>query len=306
MKISIICPLYNAENYIVDLHNKILSQENVEGTEVEILYVLTRCKDKTEEILKSMDLNYNIIEPKDFSHSKTRETMAFKSTGDIIVFISQDVMMKNNLWLKNLVQPIIDGECEASFSRQLCTNKTIEKYIREKNYPEESRVVSKNDIYNYGLLTFFYSDASSAVRSDIYKNLNGYDNKKLLINEDMYFAEKLIQAGYRIKYCADSEVYHSHVFTLKALYERYFDTGVFFRQNPQFLDYKGNKSGKDLAIYVLKRSLEDKNLKVTLNILPNFGARFIGSFLGKKYERLPKNFVIASSMSKKVYNNSEK
>ncbi len=32
-------------------------------------------------------------------------------------------------------------------------------------------------------------------------------------NEDMYFAYKLINAGYRIKYFADSEVYNSHDFT---------------------------------------------------------------------------------------------
>ena len=67
-------------------------------------------------------------------------------------------------------------------------------------------MVSKKDINKYGLLTFFYSDASSAVKTSVYKELNGYDNKRLLINEDMYFAEKLIQAGYRIKYCSDSEV----------------------------------------------------------------------------------------------------
>lgn len=304
MKISIICPLYNAENYIVELHKKLLEQETIDGVDVEISYVLTKCKDRTEDILKEMNVGYTLIEPKDFSHSKTREMMAYKSTGDIIVFISQDVMMINNFWLKNLVVPILNGECEASFSRQLCTNNTIEKYIREKNYPSQSRVVSKKDINKYGLLTFFYSDASSAVKTSVYKELNGYDNKRLLINEDMYFAEKLIQAGYRIKYCSDSEIYHSHVFTLKSLYERYFDTGVFFKQNPQFLNYKGNKSGKDMAIHALKRSLEDKNFKVTLNIIPNFGARFIGSFLGKKYEKLPRKFVMFSSMSKKVYNNN--
>ena len=76
MKISIICPLYNAENYIMSLHNKILEQEKPEGTEVEVSYVLTRCKDKTEEMLKNMNLQYTLIEPKDFSHSKTREMMA--------------------------------------------------------------------------------------------------------------------------------------------------------------------------------------------------------------------------------------
>ncbi|TDT52012.1 glycosyltransferase [Fonticella tunisiensis] len=306
MKISIICPLYNAESYIRDLHLNLLSQKKYDNEEIEILYVLTRSKDRTEEILKELNLNYTLIEPEEFSHSKTREMMAYKSTGDIIVFISQDVVMKNELWLRNLVEPIISGESEASFSRQLCDNDTIEKYIRKKNYPEESRVVSSKDIERYGLMTFFYSDASSAVKASIFKELNGYDGKNHIINEDMYFAHKLITSGYRIKYCADSEVYHSHVFTLKQLYNRYFDTGVFFRQNPQFLSYKGNKSGKDLAMYVFRQSLKERNFKVTLNLLPNFGARFIGSFMGKRYEMLPKKFVIISSLNKKYWGKRER
>ncbi|MBW6410272.1 glycosyltransferase [Clostridium weizhouense] len=282
MKISIICPLYNAEKYITKLNKNILSQELESGQELEILYVLTKGKDKSEEILKELNCNYCIIEPKDFSHSRTREMMAMKSTGDIIIFISQDVKMKNKLWLKNLVAPIINGECEASFSRQICENNSIEKYTREKNYPEESRIVSKNDIEKYGLLTFFYSDASSAVNAKVYKELNAYDGKNIIINEDMYFAHKLIHAGYRIKYCADSEVYHSHIFTLKQLYKRYFDTGVFFKENSYLMKYKGNESGVALAKYVFKRSLEDKNIKVLLSLLPNFAVRYIAMKIGQK------------------------
>lgn len=56
-----------------------------------------------------MNLQYTLIEPKDFSHSKTREMMAFKSTGDIIVIILKDIMMKNNFWLKNLVTTYYRG-----------------------------------------------------------------------------------------------------------------------------------------------------------------------------------------------------
>lgn len=100
-------------------------------------------------------------------------------------------------------------------------------------------------------------------------------------NEDMYFAYKLINAGYRIKYCADSEVYHSHRFTFKQLYKRYYDTGVFFKQNPYFLNYKSNESGFDLAKYVFKRALEEKNIKVLLRILPDFAIRFIAKYLGQ-------------------------
>ncbi|MGN2368641.1 glycosyltransferase [Clostridium cagae] len=282
MKISIICPLYNAENYIYNLNNYILTQELDSEQAIEILYVLTRSKDKSEEILKELNCNYYIVESKDFSHSKTREMMVSFASGDIIIFISQDIKMKNKLWLKNLVAPIIKGECEASFSRQICENNSIEKYTREKNYPKESRLVSKKDIEKYGLLTFFYSDASSAVSTKVYKELNAYDGKNIIINEDMYFAHKLIHAGYRIKYCANSEIYHSHIFTFKQLYNRYFDTGVFFKENSYLMKYKGNESGFTLVKYVLKRALEDRNVKVIFSLLPNFGVRYIAMKLGQK------------------------
>ncbi|MBN1072370.1 glycosyltransferase [Clostridium botulinum] len=282
MKISVICPLYNAENYIYNLNNNILTQELDSEQELEILYVLTRSIDKSEDILKKLNCNYCVVEPKKFSHSLTRESMANKVSGDIIVFISQDVKMKNKLWLRNLVTPIIIGECEASFSRQICENNSIEKYTREKNYPEESRVVSKKDIEKYGLLTFFYSDASSAVNAKIYRELNAYDGKDMPTNEDMYFAHKLIHAGYRIKYCADSEVYHSHDFTFKQLYNRYYDTGVFFKENSYLMKYKGNESGFILAKYVFKRALKEKNIKVIFSLLPNFGVRYIAMKIGQK------------------------
>ncbi|MDU4478964.1 glycosyltransferase [Clostridium sp.] len=282
MKISIICPIYNGQQYIESLNHDILNQQLEDNQEIEILYVLTKSKDKSEEILKKLSCNYTLIEPSDFSHSKTREMMASKATGDIIVFISQDIKLKNNVWLKNLITPIIKGECEASFSRQICENNSIEKYTREKNYSEVSRIVSKKDIEKYGLLTFFYSDASSAVTAKIYRELNAYDGKDMPTNEDMYFAHKLIHAGYRIKYCSDSEVYHSHEFTFKQLYNRYYDTGIFFKKNPYLKKYKGNESGFALAKYVFKRSLEDKNIKVLFNLLPNFGVRFIAKYLGER------------------------
>ncbi|MGL4990769.1 MAG: glycosyltransferase [Sarcina sp.] len=301
MHVTIICPLYNASIYLRDLHVRINNQKNSNFT-FKVKYVLTESKDDSEEILKELNADYKKITTKEFSHSQTREKAAMElKDNDIIVFISQDIKIKNDDWLKNLVNPIINNEAEASFSRQLPENNTIEKYIREKNYPNKSRTVSNKDIERLGLMTFFYSDASSAIRNDIYIKLNGYDNKRLLINEDMYLAEKIITSGYRIKYCSDSEVYHSHVFSLKELYNRYFDTGVFFKQNNQFLNYKSAESGFAMANHAFKRGVAEKNYKVVANIIPNFAARLIGSQLGKRYESLPKKFVIKSSLSKKIY-----
>lgn len=279
MTIDIICPLYNAEKYINNLHQNLKKQKDVQLKNIN--YILTKSNDNTEKILEQIDCKYEVIEKQEFSHSLTRESVAMKSEADILVFITQDIIIEREDWLSNLTKCIQIGECEAAYSRQTCSNKTIEKYTRERNYPNESFIVSKDDIDNKGLQTFFFSDASSAIKRETFVKLNGYDGKNLPTNEDMYFAFKLITNGYKIKYCADSVVEHSHKFTLKQLYKRYYDTGVFFKQNSYLNKYKVNKAGGGMAIYILKRAIQDKNIPALIQFIPNMAARFIGMKMGK-------------------------
>lgn len=280
MNIDIICPLYNAEKDIENLHKSLLKQKNAEINEIR--YVLTEGKDSTEEKLEKLKLNYKKIKKEEFSHSLTREKEAFNSKADIIVFITQDVEIVRDDWLYNLTKDIISGQVDACYSRQLCDNNTIEKYTRECNYPAESKIVSKEDIEKLGLKTFFFSDASSAIKRETFIKLNGYDNRNLVISEDMYIAYKLITNGYKIKYCADSEVIHSHVFTLRQYYDRYKDTGKFFKDNSYLNNYKVNQAGGSMAKYVLKRAIQDKNWNVLVKYIPNMAARFIGMQIGKR------------------------
>lgn len=299
MKISIICPVYNGGKYIRALDDSIRAQKNVNIESV--LYILTKSEDNSEELLKELDASYKNIGLGAFSHSLTREKEARSCVGDIIVFISQDITIRDDLWMYNLTRDIAAGNCEAAFSRQVCGNNGIERYIREKNYPDTSRIVSRKDLDNLGVMAFFFSDVSSAVRKDIFVKLNGYDNKDLITNEDMYFAYKLIMNNYRIKYCADSVVVHAHSFTVKQLFRRYFDTGVFFADN-QYLDkYKADDSGFKLFFYTLKHAVRDKNLKVIVTLVPNFAARFIGMKLGRMYKEIPKRDIIARFSNSSSY-----
>lgn len=279
MNIDIICPLYNAEKYIRNLHKSLEMQKGV--TINKYRYIVTKGTDNTEQILQELKIDYELIKPEEFSHALTREKEAMKSNADILVFITQDIIIKDEYWLYNLVKDIEKNECEACYSKQICTNNTIEKYTREKNYPEESFVVTKKDINKLGLRTFFFSDASSAIKKDVFLELKGYDGKKLPINEDMYIAYKLIMNNYRIKYCAESKVIHSHRFTLKQIYKRYYDTGKFFKENSYLDNFKTNKTGGNLALYILKRAIQDKNVNVLINFIPNMSARFLGMKKGK-------------------------
>lgn len=279
MKLEIVCPLYNAEKHILELNKNILKQKKVDI--LNIKYILTEGKDNTEKILKENKIKYEKIKKEEFSHSLVREKAALKSKADIVVFITQDIIIEKDNWLYELVNPIIRGEAEATFSRQICKDNSIEKYTREKNYPNKSRVVSKKDIKELGLNTFFFSDASSAIKKTVFVELNGYDNKNLPTNEDMYIAYKIIQNGYKIKYCAKSEVVHSHNFSLKEQYDRYKLTGKFFKQNSYLDNYGTSKSGGGLAKYILKRAIQEKNIKVLVKFIPNMAARYIGMKVGK-------------------------
>ncbi len=277
--IDIICPLYNAEKYIEKLHASLLSQKKVNINEIK--YILTESNDNTEKYLIKNKITYEKISKKDFSHSTVRENAAKQSKADIIVFISQDILIDRDDWLEKLTLPIINGEADASYSRQLTKYNNIEKYTRESNYPEKSRTKSKKDIDELGLKTFFYSDASSAINAKIFKKLNYYDGKKFMFNEDMYIAYKLIMNDYKIKYCADSIVYHSHNFTIKQLYKRYKDSGEFFKQNPYMNKYGTTDSGMNLALYVLKRIIQEHRFVLLMRYPFDMAARFIGMKVGK-------------------------
>lgn len=280
MNVSIICPIYKGEKYIEPLYNNILKQKNT--SIVEIKFILTESNDRSEEVLNKLRVDYEKILPSEFSHSLVREKSGFKAKGDIIVFITQDIQIKSEDWLYELIKDIDLGKCHAAFSRQIAyDNHTIEKYTREINYPDISRIVSKEDINKLGLMTFFFSDASSAISKKVFVELKGYDNKNLPTNEDMYLAYKLITNGYKIKYASKSEVIHSHELTLKETFKRYRDIGRFFSENKYFDEYNANERGIDVLKYILRRVYEERKIYLLPNIFLNFIARFIGMKFGK-------------------------
>ena len=123
--IDIICPLYNAESYIESLHESLIKQENVNI--LNIKYVLTESSDNTEKYLKNNHLNFKKIKKDEFSHSLVREKAAFESNADIVVFITQDIEIKDRKWLYNLTRDL-NADIIAAYSRQISKFNNIEKY----------------------------------------------------------------------------------------------------------------------------------------------------------------------------------
>ena len=70
-------------------------------------------------------------------------------------------------------------------------------------------------------------------------------------------------------------------FNIKQYYNRYKDIGKFFKENSYFNYYKVNKTGWSMAVYVLKRAIQDKNWIALIKYIPNMTVRFVGMKIGK-------------------------
>ena len=131
-------------------------------------------------------------------------------------------------------------------------------------------------------MTYFSSDAFSALNRKVFIKINGYQGYNVMMSEDMLYAKFVLDAGYKKAYVSEAQVEHSHKYTLKQLYNRYYETGKFHKEVKMFLSYKAEDSGLKLAFYVLGQALKHFNIPVLFRWLPDMTARYLGMRKGKK------------------------
>lgn len=283
--IDIVCPIYKGFHYLKPLVDSFYSQENINI--INIIFAITNSNDdemnQIREFVTENHIKYFEVSQTEFSHSLTREKAIREyCTSNIVVMISQDIKLTNDSVFYNLVKDIASGETVYNYARQICTNKSIERYIRAKNYPEKSYIVTQNDIEKMQLMAFFSSDACSAYDRNTFISLNGYGGYDVMMGEDMLYSKIILEAGLKKKYCADAIIDHSHKYTLKQLYKRYYDTGIFHKIVKVFDKYKSVDSGVKLAIYVLLQALKHFDIRTMIRWLPDMTSRYLGMKKGKK------------------------
>lgn len=236
--------------------------------------------------------DYLTVNPKEFDHGGTRNLgarLAKEQGADILVFMTQDALPANSQWLENLVAPIKSGEAVATFGRQLprAEASLLEKFSRYFNYPSVSRLRSEADIPQLGVKAFFFSNVCSAVRADVFWDMGGFP-ERIIMNEDMTLAAKLLRAGYKVKYVAEAEVIHSHDYTLKQQFRRNFDVGAFFADaGPELrgasVTGEGLRFVREQIAYVVRHGRAD----LIPLVLAEATAKFSAFQLGKRHHLIP-------------------
>ena len=243
----------------------------------------------------------------EFDHGGTRARAAELSDAEIMVFMTQDAMPADRELLSELLRAFEQDEnIAAAYARQLPNAECsfVERYTRAFNYPDTSLVKTKADLNQYGIKTYFCSNVCAAYRKDIYQKQGGFV-RRTIFNEDMIYAGGLIQAGYSIAYAAEAKVVHSHNYSAIQQFHRNFDLAVSQAQHPEVFEGvpsegEGIRMVKATAKYLIRSR---QPLKIW-NLIYQSGCKYIGYFLGKRYEKLPKWFVLKCTSSPKYWKKS--
>ena len=190
-----------------------------------------------------------------------------------------------------------------SYARQLAyeDSSITEKLTRQFNYPDNSIIKSAKDIESMQIKAFFCSNVCCAYNMHIFNELGGFVDHTIF-NEDMIYAAGALRAGYRIAYCAEACVYHSHEYSGCEQLRRNFDNGVSHAQYPDVFEGVGQDAeGKRMVKNVLSKLLRSGHLFKSIGYVYSCGCKYIGFKLGCRYEKLPMWLVKAFSSQKEYF-----
>lgn len=121
---------------------------------------------------KYPDLNLEVYHlSKDaFDHGGTRDEGIRKSSADIVICMTQDVLPADRYLVERLTEAFEDSGVWAAYARQLPAKDCgeVERYTRKFNYPEESRIKEREDLEELGVKTYFCSNVCAAWRREAY------------------------------------------------------------------------------------------------------------------------------------------
>ncbi len=188
----------------------------------DLLVIDSGSSDGTLEILKRWRGDFPVpmrvrgIDPVEFDHGDTRNQLAAWSTGELLVFLTQDAIPGSEDWLATLVQGFEDPEVAAATCRNVPrpdASFATRLFSRDDpGYAEEGRLVRLPDDYDAldphaRRLLYNFNDVASAFRREVWRR---HPFPRTPFGEDVLMARALLEAGYVLRYDADALVEHSH------------------------------------------------------------------------------------------------
>lgn len=271
----------------------------------EIIIVDSCSDDDTAMIALKYGAKLFKVNREQFDHGGTRNLSVSHSSGDTVVFLTQDALPAHGRFLESLIEPLKDPTVAAVYGRQIPRSDAalLERITREFNYPNEPARKSFEDVKRLGIKAFFFTNVCSAVRRDLFHSVGGFP-EPIIVNEDMIMASRLIIKGFAVVYQPSAGVIHSHNYSLVQLFNRYFDIGVSLRANDWILGYvRAEGEGVRLLKAQYRAIRKQGRWSPALRLVADSAVKYAGYRLGLFSWALPRFLCKKLSMHKAYWRN---
>lgn len=278
-EISIIIRTLNEERYLGDLLESISSQKC--DLNYEVILIDSGSTDNTLAIAKTYGCRILHISREDFSFGRSLNRACQASSAKYLIFISGHCIPKGNLWMQNLIAPLVEGIVHYSYGRQIGGPATYwsESQIFDKYFPSTSQIPQ---------VGFYCNNANSAILRDLWEKYR-FD-EELTGLEDMHLAKRLLAAGGAVGYVAEACVYHLHHENWSQI-ERRFEREALALQlicpevtvrRRDFIRYFSRAVVNDIAT----SKINSFNLKHIFNIVAYRFFQYSGSYKGNNLQKI--------------------
>jgi rhamnosyltransferase len=300
VQISIILLVKNGGAFLEEVLKGIFSQKVEE--EIEVVAIDSGSRDHSLEILRNFPVRLKEIPPATFNHGETRNLGASLSQGATLVYLTQDAVPGNEMWLERLVEPLREDplvagafsshrprkECPLTEKRQILHTALASGSERRVNTAVGNREFEKNP-YPF----IWFSNTSSCIRKAVWER---FPFRRLAFAEDQEWAKRVLEGGYKTVYVPDSIVIHSHHYGPVRNFRRFFEHARAMKEifgKDEFPSFKGIFPATRQSVqddYRFFRSEGGAPLGFLRWVLPSlfwYLSAFTGLWLGTHLEKIP-------------------
>lgn len=192
---------------------------------LDVLVIDSGSRDGTVAVAEACGLRVHAIDPSEFGHGRTRNLGVQMTDGDVICFLTQDVLPCTPDWPERFAAVLRDPAVAGVYGRQVPRDATsMEMFFVAMNYPSAPLRFSPQPGGHHprpGRVLF--SNAFSAVRRAVVERIPFAHDARF--SEDQLWAHEVLAGGYSIIYEPLAEALHAHRYSLRGLFGRSYQVG---------------------------------------------------------------------------------
>ena len=291
--ISIVIPVKNGGEELERCLAGIAAQKVDE--EVEVVVVDSGSTDGSPDVACAAGAVVEVIDPAEFGHGRTRNLGVQRARGELIVFTSQDAVADHDRWLAHLSAAARTGpDVAGAYGRQLphADARPPERFFLDFLYGPEPRVQRMREDEVLTFESTLFSNVNAAVPRWALERFPFRDD--LTMSEDQEWSRRALRAGLSLVYEPRAAVRHSHAYTIRSAFRRFFDSGV----SAEHAYVDGDASRAALRRAAARYAREELTWLWTTGRrrwIPYTAAYELGKFaglqLGLRHRRLPHSLV---------------